>query len=80
MITPAQIRGARGMLGISQMELGRMVGLSHTSIANIESGASVARAKNMAKIQAALEEAGATFLDETASNGVGVRIPKRYRK
>jgi transcriptional regulator with XRE-family HTH domain len=68
------------MLGVSQIDLAGMVGVSHTALTNIESGKSKPRAKTLAKIREALESQGAEFLDETATAGVGVRIEKKRRK
>jgi len=61
MLTPAQIRGARGMLRISQIELAEMAGISHTGLANIENETSDPRASTLAAIQRALEAAGVAF-------------------
>jgi transcriptional regulator with XRE-family HTH domain len=79
MITLAQIRGARAMLGIDQFELGRLAGLSVTGIANIERGASKPRATTLHSIQSALEGAGVTFIAESDEEGVGVRLRKAKR-
>ena len=75
-ITVAQIRGARAMLGIDQFELGRLAGLSVTGIANIERGASKPRTSTLCSIQSALEGAGVTFIAESGEEGVGVRLRK----
>jgi transcriptional regulator with XRE-family HTH domain len=75
-ITLAQIRGARAMLGIDQFELGRLAGLSVTGIANIERGASKPRASTLRSIQSALETAGVIFIAESGEEGIGIRLRK----
>src|SRR4051794_15549806 len=69
MITPAQIRGARAMLDLTQKQLAEQAGLSVQALGNIETGASDPKASTLAAIQAALETAGAEFIP----NGVRVR-------
>src|SRR4051812_41593416 len=69
MITPAQIRGARAMLDLTQKQLAERAGLSPQALGNIETGASDPKASTLAAIQEALEEAGAEFIP----NGVRVR-------
>jgi predicted transcriptional regulator len=75
MISPAQIRGARAMLGLTQKELAERAGMSATALVNIEIGASDPKASTLAAIQEALEEAGAEFIP----NGVRVRGRKGKR-
>lgn len=76
MITPEQIRGARAMLGITQADLAKRAELSTTGLNNIESGSSDPKASTLKKIQAALEEAGAVFIDQNG-HGPGVRLRDR---
>jgi transcriptional regulator with XRE-family HTH domain len=61
MITPDLIRGARGMLGISQAALAKRAGISTTALNNIERGESDPKASTVTAIEAALESAGAEF-------------------
>jgi transcriptional regulator with XRE-family HTH domain len=61
MITPEQIRGARGLLGLTQAELAKRAGLSTTGFVNIESGQADPKVSTMKAIQRALESAGAAF-------------------
>jgi transcriptional regulator with XRE-family HTH domain len=63
MITPDQIRGARGMLGLSQAVLAGKAGISTTALNNIERGAADPKVSTLSAIQSALEQAGATFAD-----------------
>jgi transcriptional regulator with XRE-family HTH domain len=76
MITPAQIRGARAMLELTQKELAERAGLSATALVNIEIGASDPKASSLAAIQAALEAAGAEFIP----NGVRVRSSRKDKR
>jgi transcriptional regulator with XRE-family HTH domain len=61
-ITPKQIRAARAMLGISQVELGRRAGVSCPRISQIELG-SDALQSTMNAIHTALLRSGVEFCD-----------------
>lgn len=76
-ITPAQIRGARGMLDWSMVQLAAAAGLSVSTIKRVEM-ASTQPVSNEAQgmIQAALEAEGMRFLDD-AGEGVGIRLRSR---
>lgn len=76
MITPAQIRAARALIGWKQADLSEASGVSEISIKNIERGATDARSSTLAAIQAAFLRAGVVFLDpgDTRSGGHGVRL------
>ena len=76
MITPAQIRAARAMLGWKQTDLCRLSGVSEMSIKNIERGITDARASTLSSIQKAFLDAGVVFLDDgdTRDGGPGVRF------
>ena len=77
MITPAQIRAARAMLGWKQTDLAAQAGVSEISIKNIERGTTDPRGSTLAKLQAAFEAAGVHFLDpgqHSISGGHGVRM------
>jgi DNA-binding XRE family transcriptional regulator len=69
MLTAAQIRGARAMLQIGQVELAKLAGLSKTGLNHVENG-NDARRSTLAAIQAALEAAGIEILED---NGVRLR-------
>ncbi len=73
MITPAQMRAARGLLGWKQSDLAKACGLSLTALNNIERGAADPRASNLGKIEKAFEEAGVQFIPENGG-GAGVRL------
>ncbi|MEN5278164.1 helix-turn-helix transcriptional regulator [Brucella sp. TWI432] len=76
MITPAQIRGARAMLGMTQADLAKLAGLSTTGLNNIERGSADPKASTLAAIQTALEKEGIVFLatGDNRDGGPGVRI------
>lgn len=76
MITPAQIRAARAMIGWKQSDLASNSGVSEISIKNIERGATDARSSTLAAIQSAFTKAGVVFLDpgDTRDGGHGVRL------
>ena len=80
MMTPAQIRAARALLGWKQIDLAERSGLSEISIKNIERGATDARGSTLGKIQIAFEAAGLEIIPQGASSldgGPGVRIRRR---
>jgi transcriptional regulator with XRE-family HTH domain len=70
MLTPRQIRAARGLLGWEATELGRRTSLSRETIANIESGRTDARAGSLERIAKAFDEGGIEF---TANQGVRLK-------
>jgi DNA-binding transcriptional regulator YiaG len=78
MISPAQIRGARAMLGWSAAELAKRAGLSYSTVQKAETSNGVPRIRteNVVAIQQALEEGGVIFLDvgDVRSGGPGVRL------
>ncbi len=76
MTSPAQLKAARALVGLSQPEVAKRTGLSTMSIKRAEgSGAPTASAEVAAAIRAALESAGVIFIDENGE-GAGVRLRK----
>ena len=75
MITGAQIRAARGLLGWSAQELADHAGLSYPTVQRAEAidGVPSLRAPNLLKIQRALETGGVIFIDADRAGGDGVR-------
>jgi transcriptional regulator with XRE-family HTH domain len=69
MLTPRQIRAARGLLGWEAIELGKLTELSRETIANIESGRTQAREGSLERIAKAFNDAGVEF-----TPGEGVRL------
>jgi transcriptional regulator with XRE-family HTH domain len=62
MLTPRQIRAARGLLGWEAIELGKQTDLSRETIANIESGRTQAREGSLERIAQAFDDAGVEFI------------------
>ena len=76
MIRPLQVRAARGLLGISQIELATRAGIGLATLQRLEAGGSQIRgsAKSVWKLQESLEAAGVVFIDQDGKNGPGVRL------
>jgi transcriptional regulator with XRE-family HTH domain len=70
MITPRQIRAARGLLGWDAIELGKRSDLRRETIANIESGRTRASDGSLERILKAFDMAGVKF---TENEGVGLK-------
>lgn len=76
MTTPAQIRAARALAGLSQPQVAVAAGLSAMTVKRAEgSSQPPASADAIAAIRAALEAAGVVFLPENG-NGPGVALRK----
>ena len=78
MITTAQIRGARAMLGLQQAELADAAGISLADLDRIEHGAEGAGTA-MNAVRLALEASGIIFEadGELIAGGPGVRLTTR---
>ena len=76
MITPAQIRAARALIGWKQSDLAASSGVSEISIQNIERGQTDARQSTIAKIRDAFDAAGVVFLEKGVNRdgAEGVRL------
>jgi transcriptional regulator with XRE-family HTH domain len=77
-ISPAQCRGARGLLGWSQSDLSRASKTATKTIADFERGAREPYARTLEDVRGALENAGIEFIDENGG-GAGVRLHKAKR-
>ncbi len=76
LISPAQMRGARGLLGWSQTKLGAEAGLSLPTVKRYETAAGAKVSDDaIERLRSALEKAGCIFLDENGE-GPGVRLRK----
>jgi predicted transcriptional regulator len=75
MMTPAQCRAARGLLGMTQSDLALSSGVSLRTIAHFEAGERTPIPANHAALRSALETAGVTFIAENGG-GAGVRLAK----
>lgn len=77
MIFPEQIRAARALLGLSQLELAERAGVGIATIKRIEAaGELTGNAQTLLRIQTALEAAGVELLSQTTEAGLGVRLAK----
>ena len=80
MITGDQIRAARGLLDLGQLELAEIADIGISTI----NGSSLIRdawlSSTLWKIQAALEKAGVEFLSEDELKGHGVRLNRSRRR
>jgi transcriptional regulator with XRE-family HTH domain len=79
MITAAQLRAARVLLGIDQRRLAELSGLSVPTIQRMEASETMVRGNvdSLVKLIAAFEAAGIEMIDEGAvsnSRGRGVRL------
>jgi predicted transcriptional regulator len=79
MITSAQMRAARALLGIDQKTLADLSGLSVPTIQRMEASEGHVRGvvDSLTKVVAALEKAGIELIGEgapSAGNGRGVRL------
>ena len=79
MISPAQLRAARALLGIDQRRLARLAGLSVPTIQRMEASQGVVRGNvdSLVKLIGALDRAGVEVLGEGApsqATGRGVRL------
>jgi len=76
MVTPAQCRAARALLGWNQQELARQARVGIVTVHQFEAGLSEPRRATIEVIQRAFESAGVEFIDENGG-GPGVRLRKR---
>lgn len=79
MITSAQLRAARALIGLDQRQLAELSGLSVPTIQRMEASEGVIRGTvdSLVKLIAALESAGVVLIGENAQSergGRGVRI------
>jgi transcriptional regulator with XRE-family HTH domain len=79
MITAAQLRAARALLGLDQRRLAELSGLSVPTIQRMEASKTMVRGHvdSLVRLIAAFKEAGIEMIDEGAashSQGRGVRL------
>ena len=82
MITAAQMKAARALLGIDQKELAELCGLSLPTIQRMEASDGVVRGnvESLMKLVGALNTAGIELIGEgapSAEGGRGVRLKRR---
>ncbi len=76
MITVAQLRAARALIGWSQPELAERSGVGIATVRRMEGARGLPKttAENVWKVQQALEDAGVIFIDQNEEGGPGVRL------
>ena len=82
MLTAAQMRAARALVGMEQKALAEASGVSLPTIQRMEASNGVVRGviDSLMKVMAALEAAGIEFINEGATStagGRGIRLRKR---
>jgi transcriptional regulator with XRE-family HTH domain len=82
MITAAQLRGARALLGLDQRKLAELAGLSLPTIQRMEASEGVIRGNvdSLMKLVSALDAAGVDLIADGApspAGGRGVRLKAR---
>lgn len=73
MMTPAQCKAARALLGLEQSEVADAAGIARATVVDFEKGLRVPRSKTLDGIREALEAAGVVFIEENGG-GAGVRL------
>ncbi|MET0942746.1 MAG: helix-turn-helix transcriptional regulator [Mesorhizobium sp.] len=75
MMTAAQMRAARAMLGIDQRQLAEMAGVSVPTIQRMESSEGTVRGvvESLTKVVEALDRAGVELIGDNAVSGSGGR-------
>ena len=81
MITAAQLRAARALVGVDQRELAKLSGLSLPTIQRMEASEGVIRGNvdSLMKLVAALDAAGIDLISDDATSaggGRGVRLKR----
>jgi transcriptional regulator with XRE-family HTH domain len=72
----AQIRAARALQGLRQVQLAKLAGIGLATLQRIEQreGLIQGHFSTVLKVQQALERARPVFFDEDNSGGIGVRL------
>jgi transcriptional regulator with XRE-family HTH domain len=80
MIGAAQIKAARALLGLGQLELSKLADVGISTVKRIElAGEITGSARTLWKLEAALEKAGVEFIPADEHKGPGVRLKKGDR-
>jgi transcriptional regulator with XRE-family HTH domain len=82
MLRSAQIRAARALLGWRQEDLSKASGVGTATIYRIEKSdeSITGYASTLARIQAALEQAGIKFIDNDEGGGFGLRFSRKRKR
>ena len=78
-VTAAQCRAARGLLGWNQQDLAKHAGVGIVTVHQLETEVSQPRRATLEVIRRAFESAGVKFIDENGG-GPGVRLKKAAAK
>jgi len=78
MITPDQLRAARGLIKWSREELANAAGVSAIAIKLYELGQSDPRTSTLLKLRSAFSKEGVVFLEPNNAHGVGVAFRNDY--
>jgi transcriptional regulator with XRE-family HTH domain len=76
MLTPAQLRAARALVGWSRETLAEQSGTAAQTVQGFEALGSDPKLSTLNKWYRALEGAGVEFIDESVEHGPGVRLQK----
>ena len=76
-ISPAQVRAARALLGMTQGQLAKAAGLGLSTVVDFEKGRRQVSDETVEAIRRALERAGVEFIHE---NGAGEGVRRKGRK
>jgi transcriptional regulator with XRE-family HTH domain len=79
MLSPAQLRAARALLGWTRDDLAAKSGVAAVTVKGFEYLGAYSKKSTVQKMQRALEAAGNQFIDEDSSGGVGVRLAAGVR-
>lgn len=73
-ITPEQVRAARTVLDLSQIDLADKAGVGRSTVADFETGARTPHPGNLEKVRKTLEAEGIAFIAPDATAGPGVTL------
>ncbi|MBN9469978.1 MAG: helix-turn-helix transcriptional regulator [Bosea sp.] len=74
MITPAQMRAGRALLGWSQQQLAAAAKIGLASVNNYERGASDPRLSTLREARDAMAKAGVIFIEPAGGEGEGAKL------
>ena len=80
MLTPAQLRAARALLGWTRDDLAAKSGVAAVTVKGFEYLGADSKISTLQKMRRALETAGIQFIDEDAYGGPGVRFRTGWPK
>jgi transcriptional regulator with XRE-family HTH domain len=74
MLTPAQLRAARGLLGWTLDDLAKAAGVHKNSISAFETDSSDPKRSTLLALERALTKAGVVLIERDKDGGPGVRL------